>query len=230
MCLMATDLPVPENPMMTMVSPSLTVREKPASTRLGPNALCTSFSSIIGAVLGKGGWSRERIRHGAAANHRLPRVAPWSRELGSGGERPECAADVAFAEALEGAVAELPDALARDAEHGADFLEGVFASAFEAEVEAQHLGVAGRQGVEGLFDLVVRKRFMASSSVSGISSATKRSMRERSPSGSIGASSRTSPVLRAASDWTTSTERPVSWASSSGLGSRRSFWRRIPTP
>ena len=54
----------------------------------------------------------------------------------------------------------------------------------------------------------LRKRFMASSSVSGISSATKRSMRERSPSGSIGASRRTSPVLRAASDWTTSTERP----------------------
>ena len=43
-------------------------------------------------------------------------------------------------------------------------------------------------------------RIFASSSVSGISSATKRSMSERSPSGSIGASSRTSPVLRAARD------------------------------
>ena len=41
--------------------------------------------------------------------------------------------------------------------------------------------------------------------------------------GSIGASRRTSPVLSAASDWTTSTESPVSADNSSGVGSRRIF-------
>jgi hypothetical protein len=41
MCLIATDFPVPENPMMTMVSPSLTSRVKPRSTSLSPKALWT---------------------------------------------------------------------------------------------------------------------------------------------------------------------------------------------
>ena len=63
----------------------------------------------------------------------------------SGREAAQRAADVAFAQALERAVAELANALARDAEHGADFLERVLASALEAEVEAQHLRVARRQ-------------------------------------------------------------------------------------
>ena len=38
------------------------------------------------------------------------------------GEAAECAADLAFAEALEGAVPQLAHALAGDAEHGADLL------------------------------------------------------------------------------------------------------------
>src|ERR1041385_7618264 len=54
----------------------------------------------------------------------------------------------------------------------------------------------------------------------------KRSMSERSPSGSSGASSRTSPVFRAASDCTTSSDSLVASAISSGVGSRRSVWRR----
>ena len=52
-------------------------------------------------------------------------------------------------------------------------------------------------------------------------------MSERSPSGSSGASSRTSAVLSAASERTTSTERPVLSAISSGVGSRRSSWRSV---
>jgi hypothetical protein len=39
MCLIATDFPVPEKPMMTIVSPSGTTREKPSSTFLGPKDL-----------------------------------------------------------------------------------------------------------------------------------------------------------------------------------------------
>ncbi len=53
----------------------------------------------------------------------------------------------------------------------------------------------------------------------------KRSISARSPSGSRGASSRTSPVLRAASDCTTSRESPVAAAISSGVGSRRNSCR-----
>ena len=45
--------------MMTIVSPSFTVRENPASTRFGPNALLTSFSSIITGDAG-----RSRVSNG----------------------------------------------------------------------------------------------------------------------------------------------------------------------
>src|SRR2546430_2994850 len=54
----------------------------------------------------------------------------------------------------------------------------------------------------------------------------KRSISERSPSGSSGASSRTSPVLSAASDCTTSSDSLVASEISSGVGSRRSVCRR----
>src|SRR4051812_49408773 len=67
---------------------------------------------------------------------------------GSGREAAERAADVPLAEALEGAVAELADPLAGDAEHGADLLERVLAPALEPEVQAEDLGVARREGVE----------------------------------------------------------------------------------
>jgi len=49
-CLSATLLPVPEPPMITIVSPSRTVREKPFSTCFGPNALCNSRNSITTAA------------------------------------------------------------------------------------------------------------------------------------------------------------------------------------
>src|SRR5260221_7518309 len=62
--------------------------------------------------------------------------------------------DISFAEPLERPIAELTNPLASDAEHAADFLERVLASAFEAEVEAQHLRVARRQRGQRLLDLV----------------------------------------------------------------------------
>ena len=43
-----TDLPVPEPPMMTRLSPGMTLSETPASTWLPPKALRTSTSSIFG--------------------------------------------------------------------------------------------------------------------------------------------------------------------------------------
>ena len=66
---------------------------------------------------------------------------------------------------------------------------------------------------------------MARASTSLDPSATKRSMRVRSPPGSSGASSRTSLVLSAMSACTTSLESDTSAATSSGVGSRTSFWR-----
>ena len=56
--------------------------------------------------------------------------------------------DVAFTQPLERAVAQLADALARDAEHRADLLERVLSAALEPEVETQDFGVAGRERVE----------------------------------------------------------------------------------
>ena len=61
------------------------------------------------------------------------------------GEASECAADVAFAKALQRAVTELTNTLACYAEHRADFLESVFASCFETEVETEHLCIPRRQ-------------------------------------------------------------------------------------
>src|SRR5215831_5384626 len=81
----------------------------------------------------------------------LPPLPP-SPELG--GEAAQCAADVAFAQALERAVAKLSDSLARDAEHGADLLERVLAAALEPEVQAEDFGVAWRERAQGLLDLV----------------------------------------------------------------------------
>src|SRR5690348_2862971 len=63
-------------------------------------------------------------------------------------------AHIPLTQPLQRPVAQLADPLARDAEHRADLLERVLASAFKAEVEAQHLGVARRQGAERLLDLV----------------------------------------------------------------------------
>ena len=48
MCLIATDFPLPEYPMMTIVSPSATSSVKPWSTFLEPNALWTFCREIKG--------------------------------------------------------------------------------------------------------------------------------------------------------------------------------------
>ena len=54
MCLMHTDLPVPEGPRIIDTWPSGIPRLSPRSTRLAPNALCTSMNSIAsGASLGR---------------------------------------------------------------------------------------------------------------------------------------------------------------------------------
>src|SRR5215208_1018678 len=154
--------------MMTIVSPSLTSRVKPARTRFAPKALWTSMSWIKRA---------EGLNQDAQAtpdNSICTRPAAHPRHATGGralalppvraancrscrrlrGEAAERAAHVAFAKALERAVAELPDALARDAEHRADLLERVLAPALQAEVQPEHLRVARRERVERLLDLV----------------------------------------------------------------------------
>src|SRR5215208_384285 len=154
--------------MMTIVSPSLTSRVKPARTRFAPKALWTSMSWIKRA---------EGLNQDAQAtpdNSICTRPAAHPRHATGGralalppvraanccscwrlrGEAAERAAHVALAKALERAVAELPDALARDAEHRADLLERVLAPALQAEVQPEHLRVARRERAEGLLDLV----------------------------------------------------------------------------
>src|SRR5438309_655347 len=69
-------------------------------------------------------------------------------------EGPQRLAHRAFAQPLQGAVAQLADALARDAEHAADLLQGVLAPAVQPEVEAQHLRVALLETVQRRLDLV----------------------------------------------------------------------------
>src|SRR5215211_4185224 len=73
---------------------------------------------------------------------------------GLSGEAAQCAADVAFTQTLERAIAKLANSLACNAEHRTDFFERMLTSAFETEVETQHLCVTRRQCAEGLFDLI----------------------------------------------------------------------------
>src|SRR5262245_3594037 len=114
--------------MITIDSPSSTSSENPCSTSLGPNDLWTSTSLITSARRGK----RKR-------NVMPPfRACQWGKRNGAGRGRPrpvvrladrlrreasERATHVAFTQALEGPVAELAHALARDTQHRADFLE-----------------------------------------------------------------------------------------------------------
>src|SRR6266536_3501973 len=114
-------------------------------------------------------------------------------------EGPQRLAHRAFAQPLQGAVAQLADALARDAEHAANLFQRVLPPAVQPEVEAQHLGVALLQTVQGRLDLVgqeaihrllfrVRDSFVASAISSGVGSrrsvwrrySAVRTMRERS--------------------------------------------------
>ena len=50
MHLSVTDLPVPEPPMMTRLSPGMTLSETPARTCLSPKAFLTSRSSMRGVM------------------------------------------------------------------------------------------------------------------------------------------------------------------------------------
>ena len=54
MCLMQTDLPVPDGPMIIEILPSGRPMFSPRSTWLRPNDLCTSMNSIAsGAEVGR---------------------------------------------------------------------------------------------------------------------------------------------------------------------------------
>src|SRR5688500_798832 len=79
----------------------------------------------------------------------------WNRTLRR--EAPECTAHITFTKALERAIAELSNALARHAEHRANLLERVLTSAFEPEVETEHLCVTWWQRAERLLDLIVEE-------------------------------------------------------------------------
>src|SRR5829696_2839712 len=156
--------------MMTIVSPSATSSVKPLSTRFGPKALWTSTSRIIGRAAGGGGGRRTptttlgnmrengradspaRKEAGGESSLAARRPRPSSPALRR--ERPQCPTHVALAEPLERAIAQLAHALARHAQHRADLLEGVLATALESEVEPQHLRVTRRQRVQRLLDLV----------------------------------------------------------------------------
>src|SRR2546422_6103689 len=69
-------------------------------------------------------------------------------------EGPQRLAHRAFAQPLERAVAQLADALPRDAEHPADLFQRVLAPAVQTEIETQHFGVALLEAVERRLDLV----------------------------------------------------------------------------
>src|ERR1700694_3918028 len=177
MCLIATDFPVPEYPMMTIVSPSTTSSVKPFSTCFGPKLLCTSTSRIIDTIcdpnVARGKDVRRASRRGTcraprhaqgASDANSKRAAPVGAALLAGrametlrGEAAERAADVTFTEPLERTVAELANALAGDAEHRTDFFERVLAPALESEVQAKHLCVAWRKRAERLFNLIGEK-------------------------------------------------------------------------
>src|SRR2546430_3960787 len=150
-------------------------------------------------------------------------VASWN---GLRREARERLSHVSVPQPFQRPIAQLPHPLARHAEHAADLLERVLATAVQAEIQSQHLGVAPLQRASACSISSDRKRSIAWSSVSGRSSAMKRSISERSPSGSSGASSRTSPVLRAARDCTTSSDSLVASEISSGVGPRPRGCRR----
>src|SRR5688500_6110211 len=151
MCLIATDFPVPDPPITTIVSPSDTSSEKPRRTCLVPKDLWTSTRRIkrkrrlgyqvlvITKAVSRAGRWLPLLANKKGRAFRLAlkcqSLIPLRREA------PERASNLAFAQALQRTIAELPNALAGDAEHRADLLERVLASAFQAEVEPQHLRV-----------------------------------------------------------------------------------------
>src|SRR6266576_3627875 len=71
-----------------------------------------------------------------------------------GCEARERLADVAVAQPLQRAIAQLAHPLTRHAQHAADLLERVLPSAVQTEVQPQYFGIAALQRVERLLDLV----------------------------------------------------------------------------
>src|ERR1051325_3304214 len=72
-------------------------------------------------------------------------------------EASEGATHVAFAEALQRAIAQLANPLARDTEHRADFFQGVLSATFETEIETKHLRITRGQRAQRLLDFVGEK-------------------------------------------------------------------------
>src|SRR5688500_4728631 len=100
------------------------------------------------------GAQRSACRTPATAREgRVPTTGAASRKI-LRREAAERAADVALAQALERAVAELANAFARHAEHRTDFFQRVLAATLEPEVKAQHLRVARWERSERELDLV----------------------------------------------------------------------------
>ncbi len=91
MCLRATLFPVPENPMITVVSPSGMSSERPSRTCLGPNDLWTSEKRIMDRASRTGwkcgktrpGWARPPSWTGPCRVFRPPTVLPSFRPSGS---------------------------------------------------------------------------------------------------------------------------------------------------
>src|SRR5687767_12382956 len=113
-------------------------RVKPSRTRLAPNALWTLTSLITAYKCDAPDHKKRRGGFGPPLHVRSSRYA----------------AKLPSARPLEGAIAQLANALARNAEHRPDLFERVLTSALETEIETQHLRVARRERVERLLDLI----------------------------------------------------------------------------
>src|SRR5260370_15534246 len=84
--------------------------------------------------LNHGGKTRPKTE---GAQHAAPLLSYTRRRLRR--EAGERLADVAVAQPLQRAIAQLPDTLTRDTEHTADFFERVLTAAIETEVQPQDL-------------------------------------------------------------------------------------------
>src|ERR671927_130010 len=81
----------------------------------------------------------------------VPCTTPWSALRREATQRTS---HIALTKALERAIAELANALAGDAEHGPDLLQGVLPSAVQPEIEPQHFRVAHGQSIQRLLDFI----------------------------------------------------------------------------
>jgi len=72
-------------------------------------------------------------------------------------ETGQCLAHVTLAQPFQRAVAQLANSLSRDAQHSADFLQRMLATAVETEVELQNPGIARGQRGESFLDLITQE-------------------------------------------------------------------------